>query len=186
MEKLKACCKNCVHGMSLSRSCKIYTEMRNKYGFEQWEKIKEFSDVDRADSGCEYKCRYIEYPLTVLNGISTESIMYNGQSKIGSLVKVKVCSDDKTYLGLYLGELPTSINTSYSTIYSTLTIKPSMYNPALLIPELNKIVFGYESYWGFIKSEEDFKDITNSDINNIWYVKALKNLAEQSDEEESE
>ena len=178
MGKLKICCKNCMYGMALSDECEIYKEMKEFYGFKQWEKIKVFEDEDRSESGCEYKCRYIEYPLKVLNGINTEKIVYNKQSTIGNLVKVRLCSGNKTYLGLYLGDLPTCITVSHNEENSVLNVSPSMYNPAILIPELNKIVFGFESWWGFIKSAEDLKDISDIDINNVWYVKLLENLEE--------
>lgn len=47
-------------------------------------------------------------------------------------------------------------------------------NPAIFVPELGKIIFGMESWWGRIKSEEELKDITDGDIENVWYVKMLK------------
>lgn len=50
-------------------------------------------------------------------------------------------------------------------------------NPAIFVFDLNKIVYGMESRWGIIENEEDLKEITNKDINNIWYVKALKELS---------
>ena len=39
------------------------------------------------------------------------------------------------------------------------------------MPELGKIIFGMESWWGRIKSEEELKDITDGDIENVWHVK---------------
>ena len=44
-------------------------------------------------------------------------------------------------------------------------------NPAIFVPELGKIIFGMESWWGRIKSEEELKDITDGDIENVWHVK---------------
>lgn len=44
---------------------------------------------------------------------------------------------------------------------------------------------GYESWWGFIKTVEDFQEITDEDISNVWYVKALKELSEQEQEKET-
>ncbi len=47
-------------------------------------------------------------------------------------------------------------------------------NPAIFVPELKKIIYGCESWWGEIESPEDFKEITSDDINNVWYVQLLK------------
>jgi hypothetical protein len=38
---------------------------------------------------------------------------------------------------------------------------------------------GYESWWGQINSPEELKAITDVDIQNVWYVKALKEMAEK-------
>lgn len=52
----------------------------------------------------------------------------------------------------------------------------SFYNPAIYVPELNTVIYGMESWWGSIKSEEDFKKITDQDIDNTWYVKLWKHI----------
>jgi len=44
----------------------------------------------------------------------------------------------------------------------------------ILIPELNRIVFGFSSWWKKIDSTDDFSDITPETIQNVWYVKLLK------------
>lgn len=125
---------------------------------------------------CEkFKSIYIEYPIEV-NDIQTntnKSMLYHDE--IGKYCKVRYCKDNKTYLGLFLGELPMDISISYTI--DTKTINAAFRsNPAIFVFELNKIVFGCESWWGIIKNEEDLKEITDQDIDNIWYVKALKQL----------
>jgi len=35
---------------------------------------------------------------------------------------------------------------------------------------------GCGSWWGAIDNEEDLKDITDSDIENVWYVQLLKKI----------
>jgi hypothetical protein len=52
-------------------------------------------------------------------------------------------------------------------------------NPAIFVFELNKIVFGAESWWGVIENEDELKKIkiTQDDIDNVWYVKALKAIS---------
>lgn len=39
-----------------------------------------------------------------------------------------------------------------------------------------KIIFGMESWWSRIKSEKELMDITNDDIEDVWYVKMLKGM----------
>jgi hypothetical protein len=50
----------------------------------------------------------------------------------------------------------------------------------IFIPEVNEVVWGCGSWWGKIKSEDDLKTITDEDINNVWYVKALNQLEEKN------
>lgn len=50
-------------------------------------------------------------------------------------------------------------------------------NPAIWVPELEKVVWGDSSWWGPIEKKEDAERlITDADIQNVWYVKALKRL----------
>ena len=49
-------------------------------------------------------------------------------------------------------------------------------NPAIYVPELGKIIFGMESWWGIIESPEELKDISDDDISNTWYVKLLQEM----------
>ena len=51
-----------------------------------------------------------------------------------------------------------------------------MHNPAIYVPELGKVIYGMESWWHAIKDEKELKDITDNDIDNVWYVKALKEV----------
>jgi len=98
------------------------------------------------------------------------------KSKCGAPVKVRSCKNehgDKTYFGIFLGEIPLSIGHSIDK-QGVVTASRSMYNPAIFIPELNDIVFGCESWWGEIKSKEELdKLITDDVIKNVWYVKLL-------------
>ena len=54
----------------------------------------------------------------------------------------------------------------------------------IYIPENGRVVFGVESWWGEIKSVDDLKDITDADINSVWYVNALKAMTENEKPEE--
>lgn len=93
-----------------------------------------------------------------------------------SLVKIRPCADeykDKTFAGFYLGDVATSSSLNI-TDDNKLQLNFASHNPAIFVPELNKIIYGFESWWGEIESIEELKEITDSDIENVWYVKALK------------
>lgn len=97
--------------------------------------------------------------------------------KCGSLVKIRPCGEeykDKTYVGFLLGSIALSsvVNISNDKIKCNF----GAHNPAIFVPEIKKVIFGCESWWGKIESEEELKNITDKDIDNVWYVKALKNL----------
>lgn len=91
-------------------------------------------------------------------------------------VKICPCAEEyggKTYFGIYIGDIPLSISHSIDA-EGTLTAKRSQYNPAIFVPELGKIIFGIESWWGRIESKEELeKLITPELIKNIWYVQLL-------------
>ena len=106
----------------------------------------------------------------------------------GKFVSIQPCEDNpdkKTYLGLFIGEVPMSwswkLNEDTKTI--EVTHKPLGWMPAIYVFDLNKVVFGYQSWWGVIESEEQLRQITDADIQDIWYVKALKAFQEKSPDE---
>lgn len=121
----------------------------------------------------------IQWPTEIqgLNWDESCRICYNSEPK---LVAIRPCSDEegnlneKTYLGIHLGSLATSAAGSLDKNTKVLSIRFGRHNPAILVPDLNKIVFGYESWWSTIESEEQLQDITDEDISNTWYVKLLK------------
>lgn len=135
-----------------------------------------------SDDICEncqsFKNRYIEYPLTI-NGIENEKIDTNGLfHEVGCLCEIKPCGEEykgKSYIGFYIGDLPTSIRTSFNNETKILTNTTSS-NPAIFVPELKKIIYGYESFWRVINSVDEFKGISQEDIDNTWYVKLLRSF----------
>jgi hypothetical protein len=126
-----------------------------------------------------YKSMYIEYPIEVSKiNRKTDSTGWR-DSEIGKFVKIRPCSEEygnKTFLGLYLGELPVGIHASHNSETKELNLSYDN-NPAIFIFDLKKIIFGCASWWEIIETEEDLKGITDIDINNVWYVKALKALS---------
>lgn len=98
--------------------------------------------------------------------------------EIGALVKVRPCGEEygnKTYLGFLIGEI--ALGSSITTIDDKIQLNFSGYNPAMFVPELKKVIYGAESWWSVIKSEDELKEITDDDIENVWYVKLFKSLS---------
>jgi hypothetical protein len=95
------------------------------------------------------------------------------------LVRVRPAKENETYLGVYVGCLPLGMSMAYHEESGVLSAKAAHYNPAIVVPALGRIVMGCESWWGKIRSEKDLEDISDGDIDNVWYVKALKGLAEK-------
>ena len=127
----------------------------------------------------------IEFPLTIddISFVKRDPVsdgLWSG--KCGEMVGIRPCADEyekKTFLGVFIGDIAVS-NGAYLQ-GTTLRIVPHS-NPAIFVPDLNKVIFGYESWWGQIGSVEELHQITNEDINNVWYVKALKALHKEQGE----
>jgi len=143
-------------------------------GFEKLEEL--FSKLAKEIKNNPIKTGdELEFPMEI-TGIRKVPLKNINSKKTGSLVKIRPCSKkykEKTYLGIYLGDIPIEIIIGLYEKTNILRVD-NMSNPAIFVPELNKVIFGYESWWGVIKSEEDLKEITDNDIENVWYVKALK------------
>ena len=95
----------------------------------------------------------------------------------GSLVKIRPVGEEyggKTYIGFLLGEIATGISVGVND--DAIIVSHNHYNPAIFVPELKKVIFGYESWWGVIKDESELMDITDNNIENVWYVKHFKDI----------
>lgn len=155
--------------------------------------FKDVKDIEVFETECDkYKPKYIEYPITVKEiNVDKESAYSKGPDwrKIGEFVSIRPCAEEygnKTYLGIYLGEIAQLIRVSYHNDEQKLEVSNSLYNPAIYVFDLKTIIFGCASWWSVISSPEQLKEITDVDINNVWYVKAMKELARcDSDGEES-
>lgn len=104
------------------------------------------------------------------------------RKQCGQLVMVRPIAEEygnKTFLGVLLGELAVSQACSFDEATGLLKVDRCMFNPMIFIPEKNAVVFGYESWWGVIKSEDQLRQITDADIQSVWYVKALKQIGEE-------
>lgn len=104
----------------------------------------------------------------------------------GTSVKIRPCGEKynkKTYFGILIGEVPLSISSSIGDD-NIVYVEKSFYNPAIFVPELNTIIYGCESWWGEIESEEELSElITDETIKNVWYVKLLKHIQENNKED---
>jgi len=99
------------------------------------------------------------------------------RGKFGDFVSIRPCDEalgDKTFLGVMLGDLATSVSAEYDPGSKTLEIGFSLFNPAMFVPDLNRVLLGRESWWTLIESPEDLRKISDADIDNVWYVRALK------------
>lgn len=113
--------------------------------------------------------------------VAVEKMAFYSKKDIGKLVRIRPCDekyDGKTFLGIFLGNMPIPMYVYYDEDEQLLSIR-NTHNPAIFIPDINEVVFGFESWWSIVKSAEDVKDITDDDINNVWYVKMLNSLDKQ-------
>jgi len=56
---------------------------------------------------------------------------------------------------------------------------------AIFVPELGEIIYGYASWWGHINSVDEIKDISDDDIDNVWYVQMLKAMETKEVDEDA-
>lgn len=146
---------------------------------------KEHEDWVKTNEECEtcefFKHKYIQYPLTI-DGITVKKIENHALRQVGAPVRIRPCGEEygkKTYLGIYIGDLPIQSTVQHDEKQNKLIIG-TMDNPAIYVFELKKVIYGYESYWQPIKDLENLKDITDETIENQWYVKALKEIAKEN------
>jgi hypothetical protein len=115
----------------------------------------------------------IEFPVEISAVESSGNL--KPKDKVGGWVSIRLVDDKKTYLGVYLGELTLGFFHSYNIKSKILSIIPHM-NPAIYVPDLKRVAWGCESWWGVIDTPEKLRTISDADIQNVWYVRALKEL----------
>lgn len=183
----KKCCANCRNKGFAENKCDKLTKLFEENGL-QYEQDLYSSNNDKwikrhdlmEDNCCDdFESRWLEYPIAVAETTVSQPTYNTGLGhKVGQLVKIRPYGKeygDKTYLGLYLGDLPISIHQGFNSETHILNIF-THNNPAIFIPQIGKIVFGCESWWGEIDNPDELKDITDECINSQWYVKALQEL----------
>lgn len=93
-------------------------------------------------------------------------------------VAIRPCEErfgNKTFFGILLGDLALAYSV-YINKDGLLVVSPSMHNPAIYVPDLKEVVFGCGSWWGTISSPEKLREISDADIESVWYVRAMKDL----------
>lgn len=142
---------------------------------------------EECESCIQFKNKHIQYPIEV-NKIEYEPFESWNQYEPGTPVRIMPCTKEhkwKTYLGIYLGNLPTQNYVSYERKNKQLDIC-TMNNPAIFVFALKKIIYGCESYWSVIDDPNDFNDITKETLDNVWYVQLLKEFYENNEKEGEE
>jgi|SRR6185437_15970712 len=115
----------------------------------------------------------IKFPVEVSKVESRRGM--KSSEKVGSWVSIRPCEGTNTYLGVLLGYFPVDFFHSYNVKTKVLSVFPHS-NPAIYVPDLKRVVWGCESWWGIIDTPEKLRKISDTDIQNVWYVKALKEL----------
>lgn len=151
-----------------------------------WEEDKVRTVTEAECETCDgFKSKFIEYPITV-QCIENKEINTSGLGhKCGCLCEIRPCGEEhqgKSYIGIYLGDLPIAIHTSFNDKTGILK-NQTLNNPAIFVPELKKIIYGYESFWREIQSVEEFTGISEEDISNTWYMRLLNDLGENKKED---
>lgn len=96
--------------------------------------------------------------------------------KVGTWVAIRPANETKTYLGVYLGDLSIDVQVIYHKVQKSLALQP-LTNPAFFIPGKERLFWGQECWWKPLESPESLADITDADIQDVWYVKAFKDLS---------
>lgn len=81
--------------------------------------------------------------------------------------------EGKTFLGVMLGGIAQGCVVSLSE-EGILSVGPGPGNPAIYVPELRRVIYGFESWWAYIQSPDQLREITDETIDGIWYVQALR------------
>lgn len=134
-----------------------------------------------------------KFPITVTGvkfaiaePITHEAKLGGSRNEVGQMVAIRPCDEEfqnKTFLGILIGYVPIHRDLCFvrpeGKEEGELIFKVFGDNPVIFVPDLKRCFMGCASWWGAIKDETQLKQITNEDIQNVWYVRALKELAER-------
>lgn len=122
----------------------------------------------------------LEYPIPIY-GVTFTGKLYHarGRNTPGTLAKVRPCEpefENKTFLGIYLGDYAQSVGCSRNSTTGVLQVYLEGHNPMIWIPSRQRLVYGRNSFWGRIETVEQLTEISNETIDGLFYVQALKAL----------
>jgi len=128
--------------------------------------------------------KFTGYPLSIdkiifRGGYSEKDVI--SDIKVGDYAAVRPCGEEyknKTYLGYFVGDIPIGVSALHDPKENELTVSLSS-NPAFFLPDIREVIFGCGSFWSKIKTPDDLRQITDFDIDSVWYVQALKALADK-------
>ena len=173
--------EKCIHAFSLVRNGNfVITCAPHAKTLGEMEEQAEEIDPSQCEHCEYYKSKFIEYPLTVdsikVDEPKPKRIKFTP-------VLVRPCSDDKTYFGILLGDFPYNSYVEYREKTKELR-GCHMMNPCIMIPELKRVVFGAECWWSKIDESDisDIQEISDSCIDDQWYVKLLMALVNKEGE----
>lgn len=142
---------------------------------------------ERLEKAAE--ARRIKFPIEISGvdfgvdiGVKKTTIFARGEAPPGTFVAIQSCREEhgkKTYLGLLIGYVPTDYCAELDPLTKRLKFRLFGDNPAIFVFDLGEVVLGLESWWGPIESEAHLRQITKDDIENVWYMKALKQLVDR-------
>lgn len=172
MEKLKQDLKKAM------KFVKDYNKLKHLFSGDEGEKT--LAELNQTLGRIQMRLEITE--VKELEHPENKAIEIGFRNNVGALVKIRPCANEyknKTFVGFYIGDV--ALGTSISlTDKNKIQLNFSGYNPAIFVPELSKIIYGCESWWGEIKSIDEIKDITDEDIDNVWYVKLMKTQLESA------
>ncbi len=76
--------------------------------------------------------------------------------EIGDFVSIRPCAEeyeDKTFLGILVGEIPTSQFVTFDDKTGVLRVSAGMRNPAILVPSLKKVILAGNPGGTFLRNQ---------------------------------
>ena len=143
--------------------------------------LSKVNDISDFETDCDlYKSRYLEYPITVnhIETPKTAGITKYFLKEECTLVSIRPCAEkykEETFLGFLLGNIDVGLIVGFNEENGKLTIARD-YSPAIFVPKMQKIFYGYESYFKIIEAEEDLKGINKEELKNPLYAKAFDKI----------
>lgn len=132
-------------------------------------------------------------PITI-TGFSTRgtkawnpSMLFGG--RCGDMVAIRPVArehGDRTFLGILLGEIAQGVSLARRKSDGALIYDMGWHNPAVFVPDLDTMIFGNASWWSLISSPDQLREITDADIESVWYVKALRQIDRFRAEDEAD